>query len=651
MIKRIKGFISPPLISNYEDADMAYILHSITLWGTPLLLLIVGVRILRGDTRMDAIHAFIGSVILALLVSRVVLRFGYVRSTSRAILILAWVGVTYLAWTSDGLQDNSLIPYMTIIFTSALLLGEVDTLIFSTMCIVAIWGIAYADSTGIRITDNPNSSFDLALNLSVNFSLSTLAVYYMIRTLRKSLDIGKKDIQNRKQTEAMLQEQADYLNALHLTTLGIINRLELAPLLQSILIRALELVDAKDGLIELVLPDDSALKLEVGIGTPSAYIGLITQKGVGLTGRVWALEETKIVNNYTEWEHRNPDISTKFNAMVGLPLKSGNEVIGVLALMYVEPERKFAHKQVLLLERMVSLASLAIQNARLYQAVQIELRERRLAQAALRENEEKFRKVFQVSPVAICISTLEDGRLLEANYAYWVMTGLDPNLSTEKDYIELDDRESRDDRKKFVQRLKQKRSIYDANYMVMDNTGRSKPTLAFYELIELGNEEYVLSMFYDMSEQRQTMGALKESEARMHALLSAIPDMILELTKDGLITNMIPPKDMDQQMLPDNFVNKQVNEVLPEIAASQTLFAVQRAIQSDQMNVFDFEMEMAGKISTIEARVVANNSHTALVILRDITLRKWIEAERKSLINELETASGNQKLYGKALQT
>jgi PAS domain-containing protein len=62
-----------------------------------------------------------------------------------------------------------------------------------------------------------------------------------------------------------------------------------------------------------------------------------------------------------------------------------------------------------------------------------EIRRRRQAETALRDNEEKFRKVFHTSPVAISITTLEEGRLLEANYAYWDLTGLDMGIGAGKD--------------------------------------------------------------------------------------------------------------------------------------------------------------------------------------------------------------------------
>lgn len=456
-MKWIKAFTSPPLTGDDENADMVFILHSITLWGIPVLLLIVAIRILSGDNRVDDIHIFIGIVILAFLTARITLHFGYFRAASRLILGVAWAGVTCLAWSSDGLQNNSLVPYMTIILASAILLGEVDTLILSAICIVSIWGIAYADATGLRVTDNPQNSYDLALNLSVNYFLSTAAIYYMVRTLRKAFTRGQKELTDRREIET-----------------------------------------------------------------------------------------------------------------------------------------------------------------------------------ALRENEEKFRKVFASSPVAICITTLEDGQLLEANYAYWDMTGFDPDNTPGKTADELKLWESPEERIKFVEDLIAKGSYYNPDDSFEDENGNLKQVISFYELIRIGSKERVLSMFYDMSEQRQTMDALKESETRTRALLEAIPDMILEVTQDGLITSMMPPKGMESFPTADQFIGRQIQEVFSESVASQTLFSIEQALGSDPINVLEFEENMGGKTRTMEARVVASTSDMVVMILRDVTQRKWVETEREQLINDLE---------------
>jgi PAS domain S-box-containing protein len=631
MVRRwIKSFFAVPRAATDEDARLASILHAVTFWGIPILLIYLGVRILGGESVVSTSHFYTGFMILALLISRLALRKGYFGVTLRVLIFLAWAGLTYLTWASNGLDEGTSIGYLTVTLISGLLLGTRDAFLFLIISILAIWGGTYMEVTRF------GGSYAFAWNLTIHFSLTWLVLYFIIRALRKSLDKGDQEIRMRQQTEAILQQQAAYLNALHETTLGIVNRLELRPLLESILTRACDLVGTENALIELVLPDGSALRLELGRGIPAPYEGYLTRKNEGLTGRVWATGKTQFVEDYSRWEHRDMEVASQFHAIVGLPLKSGEEVIGVLALLCMDENREFDPEQVSLLERFASLASLAIQNARLYEDAQKELTERRLAQTALRENEEKFRKVFHSSPVAICITTLEEGRLLEANYAYWDLMGLNPETALGKSSEELKLWETPQARARFVENLKRKGSLYNPDDSFLDESGKLKQVISFYELIRIGEEERILSMFYDMSAQKQTMDALREMESRNRVLLEAIPDMMLELTLDGLITDMIPPKGMEASLPAAQFVGRQVYEMLSETAASQTLFAVERSLETGHMNVFEFEEKTGGDYRALEARVIPKSSSTALMMVRDITQRKWVETEREKLINELE---------------
>jgi len=266
-----------------------------------------------------------------------------------------------------------------------------------------------------------------------------------------------------------------------------------------------------------------------------------------------------------------------------------------------------------------------------------DITERKQSEKALHDSEERFRRVFDSSPIAICITTMKDGELLDANYAYWDLSGLDPKASLGHNYAELDIWDRSEDRTRFVEKLKQKRSIYDADYSFKDVNGNHRSTLAFYEIIQIGEENCILSMFYDISVQKQAVQALRQSEARTRALLEAFPDMVMELSLDGMIINMIPPKGMEVSMPVENFVGKNIHEIFPQSTATQTLFAIERAVETHHMNAFEFEETMGGLMRVMEARLVSSSSNTALMMVRDITQRKWIESERERIIDQLET--------------
>ena len=282
-------------------------------------------------------------------------------------------------------------------------------------------------------------------------------------------------------------------------------------------------------------------------------------------------------------------------------------------------------------------------------AVVRDISSRRQTELALRESEERFRKVFHSSPVAISITTFEEGRLLDANTAYWDLTGHRPEQALGRTAEELGLWEEIQSRTKFLELLKAKGSLVDSDDHFTNLDGTLKHVISFYERIQLGDRECILSMFYDVSAQKLTMQALQQSEARIRALLDASPDMILEISLDGRVINMVPPKGMEKAMPADQFLGKQIDEVFRDVTASQTKFALRRASESGQINVFEFESEMGGTLRTMEARLTPSTPDTVLMMIRDISQRKWIELEREQLIQELETQNTESETLRRTL--
>ena len=120
-----------------------------------------------------------------------------------------------------------------------------------------------------------------------------------------------------------------------------------------------------------------------------------------------------------------------------------------------------------------------------------EITERKHAGDALRDSEERFRKVFQSSPVAICITTLEDGQLLDANYAFWDLTGYVPEQLLGRGTNDLM-WDIPEERTVFVKALKDRKSHFDADDYLYRADGSIRNVISFYELIRLGSQDCIL---------------------------------------------------------------------------------------------------------------------------------------------------------------
>lgn len=207
-----------------------------------------------------------------------------------------------------------------------------------------------------------------------------------------------QDITERKRTEASLRRQKEYLDALHETTIHLMGRMPLHDLLEVITRRAGKLVGTENGYIYLNEAGSNETEMRVGTGLFEQMVGSKAHYGLGASGIVWQSGQPLVIEDYQTWEGRiakSPGAS-RLRSLVSIPLKSENEVVGVFGLAHTTAEQKFDDTTVEILSRFAHLASIALDNARLYDAAQKEITERKQA-------EEKFRILFAASPDAIVL--------------------------------------------------------------------------------------------------------------------------------------------------------------------------------------------------------------------------------------------------------
>ena len=207
-------------------------------------------------------------------------------------------------------------------------------------------------------------------------------------------DLLKSEVDERRKAEEELRRHNEYLAALHETTLALMNRLDVSDLLETIVTRAAQLLDTDHGYVYLVNPAKNVMERRVGVGRFSQSLGFRVQHGQGLAGQVWKTGKPLVVNEYATWPMRMPTPGLNIapdgiKAVMGVPLKSGRRVVGVIGLASVVSSGKtFGESEVELLEGFAQLASIALDNAQLFsQAGQRTLQ----IEALYRADEELYR--------------------------------------------------------------------------------------------------------------------------------------------------------------------------------------------------------------------------------------------------------------------
>lgn len=276
--------------------------------------------------------------------------------------------------------------------------------------------------------------------------------------------------------------------------------------------------------------------------------------------------------------------------------------------------------------------------------IQNDFQEKLQVEQGLREGEQRFRRIFHASPIAIAISNFDDGRLLDANEAYWKLTGFSSAHDVGRTTVDMGIWDDVSQREKFIARLEKKRSLQNPAYEFINEQGEKKVTAAYYELIDFGNKPAILSLFLDITDQKLAQDALFRNESRMRAMFDAIPDMLFELNRDGTILQFVPSAQFEPLVPPAEFLGKKVGEVVPSVA-EQTTFAIARALESGQVNAFEYQLTQGEEVKIFEARIAAVDAETVIAMIRDVSLIKWISAEREKLITELEAKNAELERF------
>jgi len=169
-----------------------------------------------------------------------------------------------------------------------------------------------------------------------------------------------------------MMRQNEYLAALHEVTLGLITRLDHQDLLEAIIARAAQLLDAPHGFVYLLEPGASEMECKVGVGALTQLVGSSRKPGEGVAGKVWQTGEPLVVDDYDHWPGRVEQFRPGLlGAIMGVPLKSGGQVVGIIGLARdFATGQTFGTEEVALLSRFAQLASVGLDNARLYSAAQ-----------------------------------------------------------------------------------------------------------------------------------------------------------------------------------------------------------------------------------------------------------------------------------------
>ena len=170
----------------------------------------------------------------------------------------------------------------------------------------------------------------------------------------------------------------DCIDLLYDTAISLTSARQPDSLYQAIVDKGCLLANTDHGFLYVLSEKDELLELKYGTGIYAVYKGARRAKEEpSVSSTVWRTGRPLSVEMLSTWQGHAVDRPYGWDviqSVLGIPLYSGIEVVGVVGMGFSHKHRHFTATETDLLSRFAALASLALYNAKLYQHLPLEKR-------------------------------------------------------------------------------------------------------------------------------------------------------------------------------------------------------------------------------------------------------------------------------------
>jgi PAS domain S-box-containing protein len=263
--------------------------------------------------------------------------------------------------------------------------------------------------------------------------------------------------------------------------------------------------------------------------------------------------------------------------------------------------------------------------------------EKRKAETALRESENKFMAIFQNAPMAIALSKLPNGVLVDINQAFTEMFGYTREEALGRTTFELGIAPDEHGREQILKQINQHGFARQVELAYRDLHGNAIFISGNIDTVAIGDEKYVLSTFDNITERKQA----EEQAAYRAKLLARVQDAVVATDEE---TRIVFWNQAAEEMFGWTEAEA-IGKIVPELLQTQLLEGTreERLRALVETGYFDGEVIYRRK----DGSTITTHARTATVTgphqgpggfvtsIRDITERK--QAERALQKSRLET--------------
>jgi PAS domain S-box-containing protein len=173
------------------------------------------------------------------------------------------------------------------------------------------------------------------------------------------------------------------------------------------------------------------------------------------------------------------------------------------------------------------------QNGRIthYIATKVDITAHKQVEEALRESEQRFSKMFHASPIAILLTTLNEGRFLDANEECLRMLGRTREDVIGHTVFEFDAWVDPEQRAAIISKLKEHGTVHNLEMEFRSRSGQVCHALGSVEELVVGGESCLLGLGLDITERKRA----EEANARLVTAVEQAADTVVITDTKGTI--------------------------------------------------------------------------------------------------------------------
>src|SRR5262245_21748957 len=255
--------------------------------------------------------------------------------------------------------------------------------------------------------------------------------------------------------------------------------------------------------------------------------------------------------------------------------------------------------------------------------------------AELKASEDRFAISFYSSPIAMAITTVNEGRYVDVNEAFERQMGYARDEVCGRTSLELDVWPTPRDREAMIATLLRSKVVRDQNAQFRTKSGTLITTLYSAGLIVLDGTECVLAAIADITAQKRAEDALRERTALLQTLITNSPYGIMMGGKDHRILFCNPAFQRIFQYSEEEVLGRDPDDLVGLPGNSEATDISARVLSGEVVHATAIRRRKDGSTVDVEFHAVPLFSNGEFVgcfgIYQDITERIQSEAKLRAL--------------------